>query len=68
MLGGLGLGLGLGLWLGLGLRLGLVLGLGLIRLGTLSQYYCAHSITPRVIPHQINEFFAIFAMTPSNLF
>ena len=33
---------GLGSWLGLGL--GSVL--GLIILGTLSRYYCAHSITP----------------------
>ena len=35
---------GLGSWLGLGL--GSVLVLGLIILGTLSRYYCAHSITP----------------------
>ena len=38
---------GLGSWLGLGLGsvyIGLVL--GLIILGTLSRYYCAHSITP----------------------
>ena len=40
MLGGLGLGLGL--WL----CLGSVLWFELIRLGTLSQYYCTHSITP----------------------
>ena len=33
---------GLGSWLGLGS----VLVLGLIILGTLSRYYCAHSITP----------------------
>ena len=37
---------GLGSWLGLGLGLVLGLVLGLIILGTLSRYYCAHSITP----------------------
>ncbi len=43
---GLGLCLGLGLGSGIGLGLGSVLGLllGLILLGTLSRYYCAHSI------------------------
>ena len=43
---GLGLCLGLGLESGLGLGLGSALGLllGLILLGTLSRYYCAHSI------------------------
>ena len=50
MFGRLGLGLGYGLVSGLGLGLGLVsvlgLVLGLIILGTLSRYYCAHSITP----------------------
>ena len=38
--------LGLGFGLGVGLELASVLGLGLIRLGTLSRYYCARSITP----------------------
>ena len=37
---------GLGSWLGLGLGSVLGLVLGLIILGTLSRYYCAHSITP----------------------
>ena len=43
---GLGLCLGLGLGSGLGIGLGSALGLllGLILLGTLSRYYCAHSI------------------------
>ena len=38
----LGLGLGSGIGLGLGSALGLLL--GLILLGTISRYYCAHSI------------------------
>ena len=37
---------GLVSWLGLGLGSVLGLVLGLIILGTLSRYYCAHSITP----------------------
>ena len=37
---------GLGSWLGLGLGSVLELVSGLIILGTLSRYYCAHSITP----------------------
>ena len=37
---------GLGSWLGLGLGSVLGLVLGLIILGTLSRYYCAHSIIP----------------------
>ena len=44
MFGTLRLGLGLGL--GLGSGLGMWSGLGLVHLGTLSRYYCAHSITP----------------------
>ena len=46
MFGTLGLGSALGLGLGLGAGLGLWSGLGLVHLGTLSRYYCAHSITP----------------------
>ena len=39
---------GLGSWLGVGLGSVLGLVLGIIILGTLSRYYCAHSITPCV--------------------
>ena len=44
MFGTLGFGLGLCLGFGLGSGLGLGLGSALIILGTLSRYYCAHSI------------------------